>query len=186
MSLPDGLGELLNRLVALDRSLSARLTLTEEAGWQRTVAVLGAHLGDGPLWFVMAAIAFWLGDEATRSFVLLAAVAAIAAVGLTTVLKLLIRRSRPREATGFYSTKYDRHSFPSGHATRVACLAMIFSHQFPCWAVAFYALALFVGLCRVALGIHYTSDVLVGMTVGLLASWVIISTGKPMMISPGY
>jgi undecaprenyl-diphosphatase len=175
MSLPDGLGELLNRLVALDNSLSARLTLTEEAGLRRTVAVLGAHLGDGPLWLVIAAIAFWLGNEATRHFVLLAAVAVIVAGGLTTVLKLLIRRSRPREATGFYSTKYDRHSFPSGHATRVACLAMVFSHRFPCWAIVFYALALFVALCRVALGIHYVSDVLVGLAVGFLASSVIVS-----------
>jgi undecaprenyl-diphosphatase len=175
MSLPGRLGEWLNCLVASDTSLSARLTLSEEAGLWRTVAVLGAHLGDGPLWFVVAAIAFGLGDEAIRHFVLLAAIAAVAAVGLTTVLKLLIRRNRPREATGFYSTKYDRHSFPSGHATRVACLAMIFSHQFHCWAVVFYASALFVVLCRVALGIHYVSDVLVGLAIGFLASWVIVS-----------
>lgn len=175
MSLPGGLGEILNHLVALDNSLSVRLTLTKEAGLRRTVAVLGAHLGDGPLWFAIAAIAFWLGDEATRHFVLLAAVAVIVAVGLTTVLKFLMRRGRPREMTGFYSTRYDRYSFPSGHATRVACLAMVFSHQFPCWAVVFYASALFVALCRVALGIHYVSDVLVGLAVGFLASSVIVS-----------
>jgi len=175
MSLPGGLGELLNRLVALDNSLSVRLSLTDEAGLRRTVAVLGAHLGDGPLWFALAIIAFWLGDEATRHFVLLTAVAVIVAGGLTTVLKFLMRRSRPREMTGLYSTRYDPYSFPSGHATRVACLAMVFSHQFPCWAVVFYASALFVALCRVALGIHYVSDVLVGQAVGFLASRVIVS-----------
>jgi undecaprenyl-diphosphatase len=175
MSLSGRLGELLNHLVALDNSLSARLTLTEETGWGRTVAVLGAHLGDGPLWLVIAVVAFGLGDEATRRFVLLAAAAAIVAVGLTTVLKLLIKRNRPREATGFYSTRYDRHSFPSGHATRVACLAMIFSHQFPCWAVVFYASALFVVLCRVALDIHYISDILAGLAIGFLVSWATVS-----------
>jgi undecaprenyl-diphosphatase len=167
---------MLNRLLALDNSLSARLTLTKEAGLRRTVAVLGAHLGDGLLWLVIAVIAFWLGNEATRHFVLLATVAVIVAGGLTTVLKFLMRRGRPREMTGFYSTRYDRYSFPSGHATRVACLAMTLSHQFPCWVVVFYALALFVALCRVALGIHYISDVLVGLAVGFLASWVIVST----------
>ncbi|NIO69757.1 MAG: phosphatase PAP2 family protein [Anaerolineae bacterium] len=175
MSLPGGLGARLSRLVALDNSLSARLTLTEEAGLRRTIAVLGAHLGDGPLWFVIAIIAFWLGDEATRHVVLLTAVATSVAGLLTTALKFLTRRGRPREMTGFYSTKYDRYSFPSGHATRVACLATVFSHQFPCWAVVFYASALFVALCRVALGIHYISDVLVGLAVGFLASWVIVS-----------
>jgi len=175
MSFPKGPGELLNRLVALDTSLSACLTLTGEAGWRRTVVALGAHLGDGPLWFVIAVIAFGLGDEATRHFVLLAAVATSVAGLLTTALKFLTRRGRPREITGFYSIRYDRYSFPSGHATRVACLATAFSHRFPCWAVVSYALALFVALCRVALGIHYISDVLVGLAIGFLASWVIVS-----------
>ena len=175
MSSPGGLGEILNRLVALDNSLSARLTLTEEAGSRRTVVVLGAHLGDGPLWFAIAVAAFWLGDEATRHVVLLTAVATSVAGLLTTALKFLTRRGRPREMTGFYSTKHDRYSFPSGHATRVACLAMVFSHQSPGWAVGFYALALFVAICRVTLGIHYISDVLVGLVVGCLMSWVIVS-----------
>jgi len=175
MSFPKGPRELLNRLAALDTSLSACLTLTGEAGWQRTVAVLGAHLGDGPLWFAIAVIVFWL-SEATRHFVLLAAVAVIAAGGLTTGLKFLMKRSRPQEATGFYSTRYDPYSFPSGHATRVACLAMMFSHQFPCWAIVFYALALFVSFCRIALGIHYICDVLVGLAIGFITSGVIVPT----------
>jgi undecaprenyl-diphosphatase len=175
MSLPGGLGELLNHLVALDNSLSGRLTLTEEAGLRRTVAVLGAHLGDGPLWFALAIIAFWLGDEATRHIVLLTAVATSVAGLLTTALKFMTRRGRPREMIGLYSTRYDRYSFPSGHATRVACLATVFSHQFPCWAVVFYSVALFIALCRVALGIHYVSDILVGLTIGCIGSWIIIS-----------
>ena len=176
MTLPNKLGKLLSRLATWDNSLSARLTLTKEVGLRRTVAVLGAHLGDGLLWFVMAVIAFWLGSETTRHFVLLAAVTTVVAGTMTTGLKFLVRRGRPQEMSGFYSTRYDPHSFPSGHATRVACLAMVFSHQFPHWAAIFYALALFVVLCRVGLGIHYASDVLVGLAIGFLSSWVIVST----------
>ena len=175
MSFLDRPGELLNRLAALDTSLNACLTLTEEAGWQRTVAVLGAHLGDGPLWFVIAVVAFGLGDEVTRHSILLAAVAIIFAGGLTTFLKFRTRRSRPREMPGFYSTKYDPYSFPSGHATRLACQATVFSHQFPRWAIVFHASALFVTFCRVALGIHYISDVLVGLAMGFFASGFIVS-----------
>jgi len=175
MSFPKGLRELLNRLAALDTSLSTCLTLTGEAGWQRTVAVLGAHMGDAPLWFVIAVIAFGLGDKETRHFVLLTAVAVIVAGGLTTFLKFRTRRSRPQERSGLYSTKYDPYSFPSGHATRLACQATVFSHQFPQWAIVSYALTLFVALCRVALGIHYISDILVGLAIGSLASVVIVS-----------
>jgi undecaprenyl-diphosphatase len=175
MSFLDRPRELLNRLAALDTSLSACLTLPEEAGWQRTVAALGAHLGDGPLWFVIAVIAFGLGDEATRHFVLLTAVAVIVAGGLTTFLKFRTRRGRPREMPGFYSTKYDPYSFPSGHATRLACQSMVFSHQFPRWTIVFHVSTLFVTFCRVALGIHYISDVLVGLAIGFFASGVIVS-----------
>jgi undecaprenyl-diphosphatase len=175
MSFTKGLRELLNRLAALDTSLSACLTLTGEAGWQRTVAVLGAHLGDAPLWFVIAVIAFGLGDKETKHFVLLTAVAVIVAGGLTTFLKFRTRRNRPQERSGLYSTKYDPYSFPSGHATRLACQATVFSHQFPQWAIVSYALTLFVALCRVALGIHYISDILVGLAIGSLASVVIVS-----------
>lgn len=175
MSPPGNSSEWLNRLRALDNSLSSCLTLTEEAGLQRTVAALGAHLGDGPLWFVIAVIAFWLGSQATRHLILLAAVTTVVAGTMTTGLKFLVRRGRPQEMNGFYSTRYDRYSFPSGHATRVACLATVFSHQFPYWAVGFYALALFIVLCRVALGIHYASDVLVGLAIGFLVSWVVVS-----------
>ena len=175
MSLPSGLAGLLNRLVALDRGLSARLTLGEEAGWRRRGTVVGAHLGDGLLWLVIGVIAFGLGDEATRHFVLRAAVPVIVAGGLTAALKFVMRRGRPREMAGFYSTRYDHYSFPSGHATRAACLALVFSHQFPGWAVAFHASALFVALCRVALGIHYVSDVLAGLAIGFLASRIIVS-----------
>ncbi|MBL7183752.1 MAG: phosphatase PAP2 family protein [Anaerolineae bacterium] len=175
MSLPGRLVELLNRLVALDDSLSARLTLGEEAGWRRRVAVVGAHLGDGLLWLVIGVIAFGLGDEATRHFVLRAAVPVIVAGGLTAALKFVMRRGRPREMAGFYSTRYDHYSFPSGHATRAAGLALVFSHQFPGWAVVFYASAFVIALCRVALDIHYVSDVLVGLAIGFLTSWVILS-----------
>jgi len=175
MSFLDRPREVLNRLAALDTSLSACLTLTGEAGWQRTVAVLGAHLGDGPLWFVIAVVGFGLGDEVTRHSILLAAVAIIVAGGLTTFLKFRTRRSRPQEMPGFYSTRYDPYSFPSGHATRLACQATVFSHQFPRWAIVFHASALFVAFCRVALGIHYISDVLVGLAIGFFASGVIVS-----------
>ncbi len=174
MNWSGGLRKLLHRLVALDHNLSARLTLTEKARLRRTIVTLGAHLGDGLVWLVIAAIILWLGGETARHSVLLTAVAATIAGGLTTSLKFLMRRGRPREVNGFYSIKYDRYSFPSGHATRVACVAMVCSHQGPTWAAVFYALALFVALCRVALGIHYIFDVLTGLAVGSLVSWVII------------
>ena len=57
-------------------------------------------------------------------------------------------------------------SFPSGHAQTAFGAAVYLSLLFPEGAAAFLALAALVGLSRIALGVHYPSDVLFGAAVG--------------------
>ena len=66
--------------------------------------------------------------------------------------------------------KLDAHSFPSGHATRVGGLWIVLWSLLPLGGAV--ALGLWgVGVCisRVALGLHYVGDVLVGVLVGMLS-----------------
>jgi len=63
-------------------------------------------------------------------------------------------------------------SFPSGHATLAFALAFALLIHNRRWGWIFVSLALLVGLSRVAVGVHYPSDVAGGLIVGLVAAVV--------------
>jgi len=60
----------LHLAAAWDRKASARLRVSPDRGAAFGLAWLGAHLGDGYLWFTLAGLGLWLGDEVLRRGVL--------------------------------------------------------------------------------------------------------------------
>lgn len=67
----------------------------------------------------------------------------------------------------------DKASFPSGHAAFLFALALAlwFFHKKSGW---FYlALALLGSLARVSIGLHWPSDILAGIIIGLLSAWLV-------------
>ncbi len=162
----------IQRLIALDRRLSARLTIppARDKGWTRflrLLALIVAHSGDSPLWLLGAAAALAWGGPAWRSFGWRVLVGTLAAGIVTTVLKWTFRRQRPPgRGAGFY-TRFDRHAFPSGHASRSACLALLLAPLLPPWGFMLLVLWVgLVGLARVALQVHFASDVIGGWATG--------------------
>ena len=130
---------------------------------------------------VAVAAAGWLALRRQRRLAVWVLVAALGSGVIDTVLKDLVRRARPAlphpvaEASGY--------SFPSGHALGtmvmfgVALLLVLpllrrRAARVSAWVVAVVAVAL-VGFSRVALGVHYVSDVLAGWLVGL--GWLTVT-----------
>ena len=59
---------------------------------------------------------------------------------------------------------------PSGHAARAFLIAVIAAGLGPFWAaLALWVWAPLVSLARVAMGVHYMSDVVAGLVVGMTA-----------------
>jgi undecaprenyl-diphosphatase len=94
---------------------------------------------------------------------------------LVLAVKRLIRRQRPQGEWGGIYRLTDPHSFPSGHAARMALLLALAAAWGPAWLAWLLLLwAPLVALARVAMGVHYLSDVLGGALVGLAVALLFI------------
>jgi len=90
-------------------------------------------------------------------------------------LKKTVTRERPKDVLTDINTfkiPLDRYSFPSGHTTAVFAIATTVSLYMPVLAIFILPLALLVGLSRIYLGVHYPSDVIVGMAIAVATSMV--------------
>ena len=82
-------------------------------------------------------------------------------------VRYLFRRQRPvAKKPGPLPIPWERYSFPSSHALRSQCTAVVLALNFPLlWFVA-VPLAWLVAWSRVVLRRHYAFDVLIGVVVG--------------------
>ncbi len=122
---------------------------------------------------IVVALAGWLVYQGARRLAAWAVTTLIVAGLLDALLKVIIARPRPSLKSSI--AHVPGGSFPSGHAlTAVVGTATIVLILLPllhgAWRVVAWAAAAFIsllsGACRVALGVHYVSDVLAGWLLG--------------------
>ncbi|NJN95404.1 MAG: phosphatase PAP2 family protein [Anaerolineales bacterium] len=157
------------------------MTLPPDSKWRRW-ARLVAHLGDGLLVFgglgLVYAMGWWTDIRLLRQAAVGLAVLVLAAMIVVSLCKFGVRRHRPHPPGEFVAFAYDVYSFPSGHAARLAALAagVLFFDAFLGWVLI--ALALSVALARVLVGVHYLSDIFIGLALGILVAWAGLSAVK--------
>ncbi len=164
----------LEQFLRWDAEVSARLRVAEQPGWLRRAAAFLAHSGDS--WFCLAAlgVVWWLGDLAWRARALALMQAILITAVVVLILKFTVRRSRPEGEWGGIYRNTDPHSFPSGHAARAFMLAALGLALGPAWfGLALALWAPLVALARVAMGVHYLSDILAGVGLGILMGVVL-------------
>jgi membrane-associated phospholipid phosphatase len=164
------------RLLAADTRYSNQLRYAEKPGLLRRLAIFLAHSGDSWFWGLGLALVWLGGSPATKQLAvqLLAGVAITAVIALT--LKRLIRRARPAGDWGSLYRRTDPHSFPSGHATRMTMLLVLGAALGPAWLGWLLLIwAPLVALARVAMGVHYLSDVIGGALLGLVIGVALVS-----------
>ncbi len=164
------------RLLEADSHYSRQLRYAERPGPLRGLAIVLAHSGDSWFWGLGLAVAWLMGDAATKQLALqlLAGVLVTAIIALS--LKRLIRRARPAGDWGALYRRTDPHSFPSGHATRMAMLLVLGAALGPPWlGWLLLAWAPLVAVARVAMGVHYLSDIVGGALLGLVIGVALVS-----------
>lgn len=165
----------MQRLLDFDERLSQRVRVAERPGALRSVAALLAHSGDSWFWLLALGLVWWRGGEIWRTRAATMIIAILVTAALVMAVKFTVRRRRPEGEWGGIYRATDPHSFPSGHAARAALLAVIASGLGPAWlGVALAVWAPLVVLARVAMGVHYLSDVLAGALLGVLMGLLVI------------
>ena len=163
----------MNSILELDARLSNQMRVAEKPGALRAIAAFFAHSGDSWFWAI-GLIALWLsGDSFWKEWavVQLGSISVLAAMVL--LIKFRVRRQRPVGEWGRIYRNTDPHSFPSGHSARAFLIATIAAGLGPAGlALALWIWAPLVGLARVAMGVHYLSDIVAGALLGILVALI--------------
>jgi undecaprenyl-diphosphatase len=162
-------------LIELDARLTERIRIAEQPGPLRGLAAFLAHSGDSWFWLVGLGVLWWLGTDYWKRIALTLIIAILLTALIVFIVKFTVRRRRPEGKWGKFYRSTDPHSFPSGHAVRAVMLAVVVLGIGPLWlGLLLLAWAPLVGLARVAMGLHYLSDVLAGMLLGVVMGVLVL------------
>ncbi|PJC65547.1 MAG: hypothetical protein CO020_00050 [Candidatus Colwellbacteria bacterium CG_4_9_14_0_2_um_filter_50_12] len=132
------------------------------------------------IYFMVAAFLYFLFKAARGRkmyFFALAAISTILSRGIITeLIRFFFFRLRPFAALAFsplVAQSAAEAAFPSGHMAFLAPLALVFWYMDRKKGNWFIALTLLVGIARVIAGLHYPSDILCGLLIGLASFFAI-------------
>ncbi len=173
----------LTSLLKLDARLSDQLRVAERPGALRDIAIFFAHSGNSWFWGAALILLWGLGNVFWKQWAIVELVGISVLAALVMSLKFIIRRRRPEGEWGSIYRNTDPHSFPSGHAARAFMIAVMAAGLGPSWiAVILWIWAPLVSLARVAMGVHYVSDIMAGFIVGIVMGLIMIQIHQPFLM----
>lgn len=135
---------------------------------------LVTHLGDGGAVWIALAVLLLLFPRTRRAGLAVALALVLDLLVCNLCLKPLVARIRPFDLTQVHLLipRPGDYSFPSGHtaASFAAAFALVFARsRHGLWAMV---LAAVIAFSRLYLYVHFPTDILGGVAVGLLAGWL--------------
>ena len=133
------------------------------------------YLGSFSFIFIFCTAAFLLSDAVLHTMAVKAMISVTISTGVGKLLKVSVTRLRPFIHIPNLNIKkigIDLYSFPSGHTTAAFSLAVMIALYFPLWGLLTIPLALCVGISRMYHGVHYPTDVIMGILIGTTFSFV--------------
>lgn len=141
------------------------------------IMVIATTLGNhGYIWFAFTIPFLVMSKWRVTGFTILVAMC-IAWVGGEITLKHIVGRVRPchKISESEMLIKHPPHySFPSGHTTSSFAVATVMSILCPLWVIPTFLAACIIGFSRMYLLVHYPTDVLAGVVLGIICGIVAV------------
>lgn len=153
-----------------DHRLMRRLNRWRAPRWIRIWMIAATRLGDGWLWYSLAALLLVFGGPQRFTAVSAAASAALTGVAVFKILKTLSHRQRPCQLEPHCWSKVlppDKFSFPSGHTMTAFSIALVLCYFYRGVELPLGFFACSIAVSRIVLGMHFLSDVLAGAVIGV-------------------
>ncbi|HKT47504.1 MAG TPA: phosphatase PAP2 family protein [Candidatus Acidoferrales bacterium] len=153
-----------------DHRVMRRINRWRAPRWIRIWMIAATRMGDGWIWYGLGLLLLAFGGAQRFAAVGAAGLAAITGVFVFKLLKRLSHRPRPCHLEPHCWSKVlppDQFSFPSGHTMTAFSIALVISYFYPGLEGPLYFLAASIAVSRVVLGMHFLSDVLAGIVLGV-------------------
>lgn len=163
----------------LDKSILQYINNNMHENLMDKAMVFITYLGNGGfIWILIAALLICNKKYRNIGIMTLGALILSTILG-EGILKHVFQRVRPSAdipAINLLISKPLSYSFPSGHAASSFAAAGVLAKYVKKYAIEFFVMAALIAFSRLYLYVHYPSDVLAGMILGIACSKVAIYT----------
>jgi undecaprenyl-diphosphatase len=166
-------------LLTADRAVGVWLATHLASPWLDQLMVWASIIGArGGLWVVAGAITLIAAPKKRMAAFRLLLSITLAGLLVDDVVKPIVGRVRPYVDHPEYrelGVRPEDPSFPSGHAATAAAGAVALTRMWPGPATVAIAwpLAIIIAISRIALGVHFPSDVVMGFAIGFATARVV-------------
>lgn len=123
--------------------------------------------------FLLLYVSFYTSREKWRIFQVVIVSIFVSRIVITELIRMFYHRLRPYlEIPANNLLTESAFSFPSGHAAFFFALAAAVYGFNKKWGIGFFGSAAVISISRIAAGVHYPSDIVGGMIIGILAAYV--------------
>lgn len=107
----------------------------------------------------------------------------IARFGIVEIIRFFYHRPRPFALHQIHQLLSENEwSFPSGHAAFFFAMATAIYLYNKKWGLYFFIGAIFMNISRIVAGVHYPSDIIGGMIVGVIVAYVVFYFAEKIMV----